>query len=132
MPGVFFYPVNSSLSNRTRFVLPIPVWRTALHRTKAALVQREVAQPEGLCGEIVRNMGDFRRNRPAVTIPQSLRDSSLYTREPWCLPYCKQFDKFQFIGLFEICTDHLPLPLGEVPPKGAERAVGTGKQIHSS
>ena len=27
-------------------------------------------------------------------------------------------DKFQFVALFEVCADHLPLPMGEVPPKG--------------
>ena len=46
--------------------------------------------------------------------------------------YLQPYAKFQFIEQFEICTNHLPLPLGEVPPKGVERAVGFLLKVQSS
>ena len=68
----------------------------------ASLVQREVAavrQTEGLL--IIENV-DIPMVSPLLkTIPQSLRDSSLCTREPGFIVHCKRIDKYRFAEMYE-------------------------------
>ena len=59
-------------------------------------------------------MTNFRRNRTAVTIPQSAcsADSSLYTREPRALP--RQFNKLEFEGGYTMAGNIVTFLVGVV------------------
>jgi hypothetical protein len=65
----------------TKYTFEIPIRKmNKVDRSKASLVQREVAFSQENDGGIVINDRFLSKNNPSVT---ASRDSSLCTREPW-------------------------------------------------